>query len=116
MIDEWFQIHVVGSVRELQKLVSHQRSKTWRKTRKAFLAENPCCAVCGKKGKGINVHHIVPFHIAPELEEVPSNLITMCRKHHFLFGHLNLWKSWNETVVEDCFRWREKLTNRPTKK
>ena len=89
-----------------------KRSNEWPRVRKEFLKQNPECAVCGKR-TGLNVHHIVPFHIAPSKELYHSNLITLCRRHHLLFGHLGLWKSWNEDVLEDCWVWRHKLRNRP---
>lgn len=75
------------------------RSGGWRKVRKQHLLENNTCICCGKV-KGLEVHHIEPFHINPELELDPKNLVTLCRKHHFTFGHLEYWKSYNVAVKE----------------
>lgn len=110
----WFDEQIVGPVREMSKDFGNERSPLWRKTRKNFLAYNNKCAVCGTK-KGLNVHHIKPFHLRPELELEASNLITLCRKDHFIFGHLGYWKSWNDFVEVDCEHWRLRYKNRPTK-
>lgn len=46
----------------------------------------------------LNVHHKVPFHIAPELELEESNLITLCmsedRHCHLLIGHGDSFKAY----------------------
>ena len=68
------------------------RSSQWGSVRKAFLVNNPTCAVC--EHDKVSVHHIVPFHKDKSLETTFSNLITLCeglgtRNHHFEFRHLN---------------------------
>jgi 5-methylcytosine-specific restriction endonuclease McrA len=88
------------------------RSPKWDETRKTFLCDHPECAVCNTR-KGLEVHHELPFHIAPALELDPTNLITLCRDHHFLFGHLLDWKSFNETVKLDARTWNSKILERP---
>lgn len=91
------------------------RSSSWPSVRRNFVLSNPDCAACGSN-ENLNVHHIKPFHENPELELDPSNLITLCRKHHFRIGHDpdGPWKpkkpSWvlsNPNVREDCERWRK---------
>ena len=80
------------------------------------LARQPVCQACGGT-EALQVHHIQPFHLSPELEMVPDNLITLCeapgRGCHFMFGHLYSWKSWNENVVKDAAIWRRKIEGRP---
>ena len=89
------------------------RSYQWTKTRKEFLENNPCCAACGRDKK-LEVHHIKPFHLHPELEYDMNNLITLCDDPcHFVFGHLMNYQSWNENVVHDCKIYIEKIQNRP---
>ena len=93
-----------------------KRSSSWRKVRKAFIKENPYCAVCGKKGKILKsneIHHCVPFHKDQSLELNPENLITLCRKHHFFVGHLNSFYSFNSEVRSDSEIWLNKIQNRP---
>ena len=92
------------------------RSSQWGSVRKAFLVNNPTCAVC--EHDKVSVHHIVPFHKDKSLETTFSNLITLCegigtRNHHFEFGHLNSWKSWNEDVIIDSIIWKQKIKSRP---
>ena len=88
------------------------RSRHWPEIQKIFLADNPECVVCGAR-HFLNVHHVKPFHLFPELELVPANLITLCRGHHFIFGHLMNWKSWNASVAEDSRLWKNKILSRP---
>lgn len=80
------------------------RSPRWRKVRAQHLKNNPRCIACGHK-KNLEVHHIKPFHLFPELELEPSNLITLGAKcpsgnHHYLFGHCHDWHSYNPDVRE----------------
>lgn len=92
------------------------RSSKWSSTRRDFLKEHPLCAVCNTKGgflKPNEIHHCQPFHLKPELELSNSNLITLCRPHHLLVGHLMNFKSFNATVREDADLWLKKVTNRP---
>lgn len=91
------------------------RSPKWRKVRAEHIKNNPYCAACGRKD-GLEVHHIVPYHINPDLELEPSNLITLCGKYcHFIFGHYMDWKSWNENVVRDSTLYYVSKTQRPYK-
>lgn len=69
--------------------VSKKRSPRWGAISKEFLKNHPECAICGSKNK-LNVHHIKPFHLYPELELDPSNFITLCMgksECHLAFGH-----------------------------
>lgn len=88
------------------------RSSQWPTVEKAFLAKNPTCAVCGKN-KDLNIHHRQPFHLHPELELEPTNLITLCRQHHEWWGHLGNWKSYNVDVEVDSATWNQKIKSRP---
>jgi 5-methylcytosine-specific restriction endonuclease McrA len=70
------------------------------------------CGSCKKP----EVHHIVPVHLAPELELDPENLITLCDKYcHFIFGHLMNYKSWNVDVLEDSKTYLKKIKDKPYK-
>jgi len=70
--------------------------------------------VCGGKEK-LEVHHLQPFHIKPDLELDPNNLITLCesKNHgincHLFIGHLGNYKSINDTAQQDAFFWLKKL-------
>lgn len=91
------------------------RSPEWRKVRKLHLKDNPRCVVCYTK-KNLQVHHIEPFHLRPDLELNLTNLVTLCGDHHLLFGHLDYWKSWNPAVLEDCEQMAYKIETRPVKR
>ena len=93
-----------------------KRSRGWRKLRREFVKNNAQCAVCGTTKK-LEVHHIIPFHIAPDLELDPANLITLCdgkgkygsRSCHLLFGHLGNFQGVNANLSEDVQIWRARL-------
>lgn len=82
-----------------------RRSPHWRKVRKQHLALEPSCRACGSVVK-LEVHHIHPFHLHPELELSQANLITLCEKPghccHFTFGHFHNWRLFNPDVVVDA--------------
>jgi hypothetical protein len=93
------------------------RSDKWPEVRKAHLLLFPTCAVCGTK-KLLQVHHKKPFHLEPELELDPNNLITLCEDTghncHLVFGHLDSFESYNPDVVADAAAWNLKIASRPT--
>src|SRR2546430_489629 len=88
------------------------RSSKWPAVEKAHLKSEPVCQVCGTN-HDLEVHHIVAFHVDPTKELDDTNLITLCRPHHYTFGHFCNWKSWNQTCREDCTEWRVKIARRP---
>ena len=81
------------------------RSSHWPKVRKEHLEREPKCAWCGGTSN-LEVHHVKPFHLHPELELEQSNLITLCeergKKCHLIHGHGGDWHKENEKVREDC--------------
>ena len=88
-------------VREFKK--NNLRSPQWRSIQHKYLKENPTCASCGSK-KHLQVHHIQPYHLYPQLELTSSNLITLCmdaHECHLLIGHGDNFKAYNPNVVED---------------
>lgn len=89
----------------------HERSPEWPRVAHEHLANEPACMVCGHRGHGLQVHHIKPFHLHPDLELDPNNLITLCelrgRDHHLLIGHLDNWESHNVQVRADCKRYHK---------
>lgn len=91
-----------------------RRSREWAKVRKAHLELYPACACCGGTKK-VEVHHIIPFHVAPELELNVTNLISLCEKKqcHLAMGHLYNYKSYNKEVLQDLEYWKSKIAKRP---
>lgn len=96
-----------------------KRSDHWPAARSAHLIEHPTCLICGGTKK-LEVHHIKPFHVHPELELDPSNFATLCEDNldgldcHLAFGHLGNFKSWNVDVLVDAAFWSLRIKNRPT--
>jgi len=108
-----------------------ERSPEWGRVQREHLLREPACIVCGHRGKRLQVHHIKPFHLHPQLELNKNNLITLCerrgRNHHLLIGHLDSWHSYNEQVRHDAKRfygktarqiktdasWQKKVKQRP---
>ena len=68
----------------------------WRK-----YPEEKYCHVCGEK-KNVELHHIIPRHIAPDKIFDESNLIPLCRHDHLVFGHLGNFEWWNPHIREDA--------------
>lgn len=66
------------------------RSYQWRVFREDYLLDHPNCAACGTS-KGLQLHHIKPFHTHPKLECDPNNVIQLCGFEgsgcHFYIGH-----------------------------
>jgi len=95
-------------------LKGQRRSSKWRKIRAAHIKKNPRCNCCGLKTK-VEVHHIIPFSIAPDLELNPENLMTLCENKkwgincHLLVGHLGNYRRINAAVAVDAISWRMKL-------
>lgn len=93
---------------EVARRYGHNRSPEWPRVAQEHLLHEPACVACGYKGRGLQVHHIKPFHLYPDLELDPRNLITLCevkgRDHHLLIGHLDDWESYNPNVREDTHR------------
>jgi 5-methylcytosine-specific restriction enzyme A len=90
----------------------HARSGRWPSVRREHLRQEPDCQVCGTL-KDCDVHHVKPFHLYPELELSPTNLVTLCGAHHLLFGHLMYWAAHNPDVILDVALWRGKIGRRP---
>jgi 5-methylcytosine-specific restriction protein A len=81
-----------------------KRSSKWRSVERAYLFDWPNCVGCGSD-KRLEVHHVRPFHLEPELELDPGNLITLCRRCHLLFGHFDDWKKFNLSVRSNARGW-----------
>jgi len=79
--------------------------REWKKIRRAHLAENPSCEICGEE-KGLEVHHFLDVSSFPEYELHQNNLITLCgirtkNQCHFKYGHLGNYRKTNYNLVND---------------
>ena len=81
-----------------------ERSPKWPSTQDRHLKMHPTCAACGGT-TNVNVHHKKPFHLYPELELEPTNLITLCmdgdKDCHIKLGHGGSFKAYNPNVEPD---------------
>ena len=91
-----------------------KRSPLWLEVRNDFVSKHSKCAVCESEKK-LEVHHIIPFHLAPDLELDHSNLITLCRRKkygihcHLLIGHLGNYRRVNTNCPLDAMTWNYKI-------
>jgi hypothetical protein len=109
--------HLIDAAQGKHPLTA-KRSSKWPTVRKHHLEQHPACEVCGGTEK-LEVHHKRPFHLLPELELDPANLITLCEANHgglnchLAIGHLGNFKAFNPTVADDAAAWRQKIETRP---
>jgi len=89
--------------------MEQSRSPKWPSLEKEFLKEHPKCEACGTVLR-LELHHKLPFHLHPELELDPNNLITLCMdisECHLKIGHGDDFKAYNPNILEDV----EKVKN-----
>ena len=89
-------------VRDATRGIFKVRSPRWNEARAEHLKKHPACAACGAV-VNLQVHHCRPFHLFPELELDPHNLITLCEQAgpkgcHLRIGHLGKWRDYNPGV------------------
>lgn len=92
-----------------------KRSSKWPALRDRFL-KGKSCAVCEGQ-KRLEAHHIWPFHLRPDLELDPANLIPLCEGRasincHLIMGHLGNYRSFNLVVQADAARWHARMKAR----
>lgn len=86
-----------------ERLQGSARSPEWHRVEEAHIKAEPWCRNCGGT-KNLQVHHVEPFHLHPEKELDPTNLITLCEDYHdgvechLHIGHLGNWKNFNPYV------------------
>lgn len=78
------------------------RSPRWPHARDEYLKTHKTCAACGSSTR-LQVHHVEPFHLHPELELDQANFIALCmdtNECHLKIGHGDDFKAWNPKVRE----------------
>ncbi len=77
--------------------------------RHAMAAYRAChtngCAWCGRQ-TGLEVHHVVPVHVAPGLAADTNNYIMLDRKCHEVLGHARNYRTRYVSNVVDVCRMR----------
>jgi 5-methylcytosine-specific restriction protein A len=92
---------VIGSI--VREKLKSKRSPRWNEVRDTYIKTHSNCAACGST-KNLQVHHVIPFHLHPELELDTSNLITLCMdtgECHLNVGHGGSFRFYNENVKLD---------------
>jgi 5-methylcytosine-specific restriction protein A len=100
------------------------RSGKWPAVQAAHIKAHPYCAACGAKDDahtGLNVHHILPYHLYPEHELDPLNLVTLCepkgdkwsRFCHLALGHRGDFKSFEPDIVKIAHDQFRRIQSRP---
>ena len=96
-----------------------QRSPKWNAVRKAHLEKHKTCEVCGGDDN-VEVHHVLPVHLYPELELDVTNLLSLCNGAgggcHLRMGHLGSWKAFNPSIRQDAKWWLNKIRWRRMKR
>ncbi len=58
----------------------------WRRLRAVHLEEHPVCEDCLEQGRlndcHLEVDHVIPISVRPDLRLDSNNLRTLCRRHH----------------------------------
>jgi hypothetical protein len=99
------------------RTMGRPRHKLWPARRAQHLAVHPMCLACGYRGgsakRELQVHHELPFHLFPDKELDPANLITLCQGVndgcHLTFGHFKDWAKWNPTIRADAACYYQRL-------
>lgn len=100
-------------IQQLQA-VAKGRSSKWPAVRADHLRREPTCVACGSN-EYLNVHHVKPFSLFPELElqNTDDQLVTLCerptRNCHLIWGHGGNFKLWNPTARRDAMQYRQLL-------
>ena len=74
-----------------------------RRAMKAYRVAHPVCEWDGVTTP-VEVHHVVPVHVRPDLAAEPGNMISLgARRTHLTVGHANNFtKRWVANVREVC--------------
>ncbi len=86
-------------------LLGTGRSPKWPHLRREHLKLQPQCEACLSKDD-LEVHHVEPYHLFPERELDPANLMTLCGDDsngcHRRVGHSLKWQAYNPNAREDA--------------
>lgn len=84
------------------------RSPKWSSLRDRFTKEKKRCAISGLE-TDLEVHHVKPFHLFPDLELEWDNLCLLTRPIHYLVGHCCKWSYYNARFPQHLDQWRENV-------
>lgn len=93
------KLNVWKSIRH-EKQKEKTRSTQWPAVRDEYVREKKKCESCDSTER-LQVHHVEPFHLRPDLELSKSNFIAMCmgeNECHLKIGHGDDFKAYNPDV------------------
>lgn len=91
---------VAQPVLKVALAIRHKRSSKWPSVRESHIRREWWCQCCGAVEK-LEVHHVLPVHVAPDKELEPGNLITLCETEercHLRRGHAGSWRRFNPAI------------------
>lgn len=82
--------------------MSYSANHAWNNFKRGYIyRHHPLrCAACDTH-ISVELHHIVPISEPDSPRNVDSNIIALCRHHHFVIGHNSNWSISNPNVVRD---------------
>ena len=75
------------------------RSPRWPAFVHQLLRERPLCEGCGRRSE--TGHHVIPFHVRPDLELDPGNVVPVCPPCPFVVCHGGNWQLYIPTARAD---------------
>ena len=76
-----------------------RRLSSVKRTMRQYLEDHPACELTGRT-KNLQVHHLVPVSVAPDLAGDYDNLITLAKPVHFWIAHGGNWKNYMTNIRE----------------
>lgn len=84
-----------------KKIEAIKDKRRWLDIARKYRRHNPICEVCGSNNS-IEIHHIKPAALYPNLIYDETNLISLCRKGnncHLRFGHNGNYNNYNPDIL-----------------
>lgn len=89
-------------LRDRARVILGRRDPRFPARERDFLRRHPACVGCGRPAT--TAHHVIPFHVRPDLEMDEGNWAAVEKDCHYVIGHQRNWRKWNdrfwETVAE----------------
>lgn len=116
MIAATKRLVIAAAIAAEKPAFTRRRSPKWSTFRKNVLGKRPKCAACGRT-EFVELHHIQPYHLRPELELDITNVVPLCEGIgagcHLLLGHLGDYRSWNPDIATWLPAFSKAVANRP---
>lgn len=91
------------------------RNPGWESFRREIIKGQPACEASGVAWE-LEVHHLLPVHLRPDLEMVRDNCMVLTRTLHFWLGHYGNWASYNPRARKEAATFLKRVLHRPKPK